>query len=145
MRRQPQHKPFASAVLCLLRCQVDSSSVPAAFNLDLIATGAATAWLDALAAVQERFAAPAGGAHRPCHSLYAALPDIVELPEDPGQLGAYAWLAAKLAKKARSASASCSALPVKIESCKFAEVVLSFLASDLLAFDRMLQLHVSSV
>lgn len=55
-----------------------------AFNADLLATGVVTAWLDALAKLQERLAGPLGSVHMPCDALYNALPDPLTVAPPPG-------------------------------------------------------------
>jgi hypothetical protein len=83
--------------------------VQAAFNGSLLEEGVPSAWLDALAALRERFAQQPGGAggahHRPCQTLYVAVPDVLlplpALPEAQALAEqADARLAASVAAKA---------------------------------------------
>ena len=75
-------------------------TVQAAFNLSLLEEGVPSAWVDALAALRERFVNPIGGTLRPCQTLYGAVPDTPPLPEAPTAEQHDACLAAFVASKA---------------------------------------------
>ena len=78
-------------------------SVQAAFNVSLLEEAVPSAWVDALAALRERFAHPFGGTFRPCQTLYAAVPDAHLPPAAPDQAAAKqqdALIAVFVARKA---------------------------------------------
>ena len=64
---------------------MQAEDVPGVFNADLLATAVVTAWLDALANVQERLAAPSGGVHTASTTLYNALPDPQSVAARPAK------------------------------------------------------------